>query len=779
VGGCFTPPFYFTEREQPYRARMTLWLELPAGMVVGTELAGPEPGAGSLRRALTKAMRNPLIGSPRRPSRIRLADASLVPEIRAELGPHVPIEVAPTPELDELFAELLETMPGGDEEESYLEGGRIPPALVEFLFQCAARLHAAAPWKTATDDQVLRLEIPELGVEGACVAIIGALGESIGLLIFPSLAAYDAFAAVADGPFPDPMRVDLGTELLALEFERGAALPTPMRREAALYRWPIADASAYPRVLARERDGVCRPLVPRDVQIAAVCASAVASLYLRHREAFETEDMPPLCESYTDEHAYGATATLTAPYEAFDLFGEPDPARAQPPTAVRAAPRPSRNAPCPCGSGKKYKKCHLAIDEVEDAPRQRAQALHELDARLVRAIGEFAASRYGDRFLGSCDDLVAAEGGLQLSVPFALYVLRIEGETVLDRYLAERRKRLTGEERAWLAAQRAAWLSVWEVIEVIPGEGMILRDLLSNEQRQVRDASASRTLVARDALLGRVVGDAGSALLCGLHPHSLRPTSAADLVERARKRLRLRRAVPVDRLRDEGFSRYLIARWEEQVAKAAERAAIPPELTNTDGDALILTTDHFDFDSTARGAVIKRLAELEGAAPEITGAPSSSFVFTRPGNRLHKGWDNTVIGHARLSKVGLHLETNSLQRAEALRRRVDGACGDLIRYRAREHSDPLSDKAAERAQPPAAAPGDERLLLDFKERYYLDWLDQPVPALGGKTPREAAQSTDGRASLDGLLKDLENREARGDRSTAYDVSRLRRELGLT
>jgi uncharacterized protein YecA (UPF0149 family) len=25
-------------------------------------------------------------------------------------------------------------------------------------------------------------------------------------------------------------------------------------------------------------------------------------------------------------------------------------------------PRPGRNAPCPCGSGKKYKNCHLAAD---------------------------------------------------------------------------------------------------------------------------------------------------------------------------------------------------------------------------------------------------------------------------------------------------------------------------------------------------------------------------------------------------------------------------------
>jgi preprotein translocase subunit SecA len=30
---------------------------------------------------------------------------------------------------------------------------------------------------------------------------------------------------------------------------------------------------------------------------------------------------------------------------------------------VRAGSRVGRNDPCPCGSGKKYKKCHMPIDQ--------------------------------------------------------------------------------------------------------------------------------------------------------------------------------------------------------------------------------------------------------------------------------------------------------------------------------------------------------------------------------------------------------------------------------
>jgi len=38
-------------------------------------------------------------------------------------------------------------------------------------------------------------------------------------------------------------------------------------------------------------------------------------------------------------------------------------AAAQPANPVRALPRVGRNDPCPCGSGKKYKKCHMPSDE--------------------------------------------------------------------------------------------------------------------------------------------------------------------------------------------------------------------------------------------------------------------------------------------------------------------------------------------------------------------------------------------------------------------------------
>jgi preprotein translocase subunit SecA len=59
----------------------------------------------------------------------------------------------------------------------------------------------------------------------------------------------------------------------------------------------------------------------------------------------------------------GAAAAEPAPPGAPRAPRGQAPARAAAPAPVRALPRVGRNDPCPCGSGKKYKKCHMPVDE--------------------------------------------------------------------------------------------------------------------------------------------------------------------------------------------------------------------------------------------------------------------------------------------------------------------------------------------------------------------------------------------------------------------------------
>jgi len=777
IGGQFSPPV-FVGTAEPYRPVMAVWLEMPSGLIVGSEVDRPDRAADAVSRSLREAMKRPASGPPRRPDRIRVPTPELAEEIRGALGDSVPITVAPTPELDQLFELMVERMPDGDLEPSYLEHGRVSPEAVDRLFVAAGVLHRIAPWKVIDDTDVLRMDIPALGVDGACVSIVGALGKSRGVLIFPSLEGFLAFLDAAERPLPKRGRMHLGTSWLALNYEREADIPPGMRAEAKEHDWPVAGRKAWPRVQRCEPDGALPPADERDVAIVTACAGALAAFTIRNGEAVADAESEPICESCFDEHDREVRFTL--PYEAFPLFDveaapEPHPDGPSEP----AAPRVGRNEPCPCGSGRKYKKCHGRTAAEPRRATPDADPRHVLDARCVDRLLEFAVDRFGMAFLRSVRPFSDPTQATQLARPWSVYGYVVEGATVVDHYLEEHGRTASRKEREWLEAQRAAWLSIWEVTAVEPGASVDVRDLLTGATRRVREVSGSETFVVHDTFLGRVVDTGDVSVLCGVHPRPLPPIEGNDVVGAARRKLRRKSEVPVERLRAADVGPHLIRQWERAVARFDEWRATPPVLTNTDGDPLLVTVDHFDVAPGTEAEVRAHLAAMEDVAPPEPHEEPPAFVFRR--SRIVRGEEveAIVVGVARLAGAELRIETNSIARADALRARVEAACGARLRHRAREHSDPLSTRRPQPTSPPEPPdPELEQLAREAESRQRAAWLDESIPLLGGLTPRQAVRTREGRTAVDLLLKSFENQQRRARPDAPFDISDIRRELRL-
>lgn len=747
IGGRLATPFFVEDREEPYRPEFVVWLD-SHGSIVGYELLAPEEADGALAQLLVEAMERPFSGPRRRPDAIRVPNEFLAVEVGATVGSRIPIRVAPTPELDEVLESMIESFSEQGvmkpRTESYLAQGRIPPEAVAELFAAAKPFHEAAPWKVVTDTQVLRLDIPDLEVEGACISIVGNLGESFGFLVFPSFMDYVAFVMLADPSVQAPDgRPDFGTPGLALSFLRGADLPVPMRREVAAHGWPVASADAFPLVTRFDHDGMPFPDRPHDVRVAAAAAEAFPRFLAAHRNLFESEDLGPASETY--RVLDGVEVRITAP--AGPLPGEWD-------------------GTADAGPGS------------EPVVEGRGHSLHTLDYALVGELRSFAIAEFGPEWARYTQDFDDVSESSQLAAPWSVYHHRVGRETALEAFLRSPPRRLTEDEREWFEAQRTAWLSVWEVESVDPGESLTLRDLLSGEERCVHETSASATLMWRDAVLGRVVDHPEVSLLGGVHQRPLPPLQAAEVVRRARSRLRRRRNVPVGRLRDDSFGRHLIQYWEDEVRSLDAKALVTPELQNTDGDPLLLTTDHFHFESAAKPAVEAGLAAVEGAEPPEVGDDDPVYVFFPPGAEPPDAPQRTYIGVARLGDNSLRVQTNSRERADALRARIQAACGDGIRHRAREHADPTSEAAPFPSPESASAPPvPDEVFQEIKRQHYADWPDHPLPALDGMAAREAVRTADGRAAVDNLLKEMENHEQRAP-GAPFDFSELRRELGL-
>ena len=132
------------------------------------------------------------------------------------------------------------------------------------------------------------------------------------------------------------------------------------------------------------------------------------------------------------------------------------------------------------------------------------------------------------------------------------------------------------------------------------------------------------------------------------------------------------------------------------------------------------------------------------------------------------------------------MTVNSVQRAAKVEAMVTAACGDLlkrplttIRTVEQLRSEHRSDRPREAADeiPPEIA---RQIMRDHLDKHYRETLDAPIPALGGKSPRQAVRTEAGRAKVIDWLKLLENRSAgHGDGPIAeYDFGWMWAELGL-
>lgn len=756
--------------EQPFRPEFLLWLELPDDLVVGQAVVDPREPAIDLGRSLLEAMQAPSIGQPRRPQRVRVASASLAAEVRAA-APGLEVVIAPTPELDRVFADMVEHLDArSDEEPSYLDLGDAGAADLQILFHAAARLYPHAPWQIIDEQEALRVDIPELDLEAGCLTTFGRLGESLGFAVFPSLVAFERFLTSSGARLARGEEARPEGPFHSLLFLRGAELPDSMRREVAEHGWPVAGPHAYPLANSCDSDGMPKPLDARDLQILEICAGALAAFCEQHRDRLA--------------HRTGKTGVDYGIHRDSDQDAEPEPLTA----SFREASGIGAHLRLPYDAHTEALAGVQADPSAARDPIARARALHDLDRRLVDELFAFAGERWAPQLNACIEEIEGTDQGGQLYPHITLHDLslireRAGSKTIAQRYLAARKDRLSPPERAWLAAQQRAWLSIWAVTDVQPDHGLTLEDRLSGEVREVLDVSASRMLSVGHVLLGRVVDHAGLSVLCGSHPCSLPPRAAAEVERRIRTRCRRRRGpVAIGKLRERRVIQLLYALWEAEAKAYEERGSRLPELRNTDDEPLLLTIDHFAFEPAARDALGERLGAIDGFEEGEPDGESRLFDVTRPGNRMHQSWENTHLGRARLDHDRLRLESNSVARADRLRERVDAACEGLLRHRGREHEDPLSRlrDASAGTTAPAEAPPPEliELIRAEKARHYATWPATSLPALGGKTPREAVRSAAGREQVDLLLRECEHHESREPEDMRFDFGALRRELGL-
>jgi hypothetical protein len=447
--------------------------------------------------------------------------------------------------------------------------------------------------------------------------------------------------------------------------------------------------------------------------------------------------------------------------------------------------KPGRNDPCPCGSGKKYKHCCLAqaavIAPEELAWRRLRRAIDPLSGDLLRE----AARRFGETGLQEAwdefnlwefeDDAFDADSPY-VTLFFSWFMhdwlpdpqdtelpAAGHGQTVAQAYLARTGHRLDPIARGYVEACCATPFSFHEVIDCRPGEALRLRDVLLGTEREVIERTGSRTLRAGDLLFAKVVPIEGMHLIEGMGPVAVPPAEKPGIIELRKK------------IGSQGdlFAAELLRDWDlelrELYLSIADRLLYPqlPEMRNTDGDPLEMHTLIFDLD--APEAAFESLKSLAAGMSEEEIA--SGAQRDPSGNLLtaELSWvraDQTALGSIRIEGKRLTAEVNSARRAAALHRLIEQRLGSNAHARpsvVRSVQSMLGREPAPQEQARrdkeraefAAQPEVQAAIRETLHKHYRAWVDNKIPALGNRTPREAVRDPDGREAVEVLIDQIE------------------------
>lgn len=269
IGGLIKLPAYITGDGHPYRPEALFFLD-DNGVVMHSQVAKPE----LLLRAATKSLRQtiarPMFGRDRHPTAIRVASPELAQALR-DGCPELEVRCGPTPELDTLVGLLREKLDENPmQPQSYLGAGVEAPAMAA-LFDAAAGLFRAAPWRRIQSDQhLLAVSIEALGLKHAIVSVVGQLGKTVGFLLFGSYAELQSYlaagAAIARGELPA-----MPTHF-TLHFERGSDLAPALRKQILSNAWKVASAEAHPWMTVTDEDLVARTPTADEVTVAEIIA---------------------------------------------------------------------------------------------------------------------------------------------------------------------------------------------------------------------------------------------------------------------------------------------------------------------------------------------------------------------------------------------------------------------------------------------------------------------------------------------------------------------------
>ena len=410
-------------------------------------------------------------------------------------------------------------------------------------------------------------------------------------------------------------------------------------------------------------------------------------------------------------------------------------------------------------------------------------------------------------------------GGMLFGMVFEDFLSRNlspSNKNIIDDYLARRGWRESVAGRRYLQQLRNSVLSLYEVIQVSPGKHCELTDLVRGGKAiRVHENMGTLNMVKWDRIAARVLNTNSKHTFSGgilPFPHEASQKLLSVLTQ-SRKQFHRRRprrsntdpkANPLSpESPDDVFLRdacpTFTAVWLVHILEQMQ--APLPEIVNRDGASLVFCETRFPFLTEKSEEIAARLdaaTEWVRDAPQKDAwiwLPKSNATCKKPrgGMALNTSLygQRPISGTLELTLGALRLLTNSLERAErgtdVLQELLHNLIGPALSM-LQTPEQLTADKAQQNSDRKHKLTGtidpniEAEIVHITLDQHYRQCLDEPIPALDNKTPRQCARTKTGRNKVIEWLKRLENNElhrAAQAGQEPYDTSWMWNDLQLT
>lgn len=354
------------------------------------------------------------------------------------------------------------------------------------------------------------------------------------------------------------------------------------------------------------------------------------------------------------------------------------------------------------------------------------------------------------------------------------------GRTPLERYAED------GPDprlRELAAAQAKAKLSLWRVVESNPGESIIIEPYAGGERALIASANISHAVARWDLILGRLRRDLMELWgPCRCYTASDEPGIQATLARAA-----ARHGLDADDVDA------IVRRSPAEFVNYRTPDLIP---MTTEGDPVVFVNARWRTPRARAARALDKagflLAEPDSDPPAYGWFGSREKLIAMKPDALPDGAvtiEGSPLGMPDVVSLGTFaLDADEIRYEGLSERRLDWAIGiiedllpraKLIDVTTKDVDDALAERDDRPARSPQRTEAPPEAIAEVRAILTERWLSEPVPALDGLTPREAAASPASVPQLRALLRTLESHAARAPDDLMMDLDAITRELGVT